>query len=257
MRVSVPVPVFLYHSVDDRPGPSERPYAVSPSAFRAHADAVRASGRRALTISSLAALLRFGVPEHARPIAITFDDGYADNLDAIDMLLQRGLPSTLYVTSGDLGGRDRITGAQLAELSGLAGVEIGAHAVRHRRLDELDPRELFEEVQASKHRLEDLTGKEVRSFSYPHGAFDSRVRQAVIDAGYRSAVAVKNALSYGGDDPFSIARWTVTRDTPAARIARVAEGEGIPQAWDRERLRTRAFRVVRRSRRRFARTGAT
>ena len=68
--MSVNVPVLLYHSVNDRPGPAERPYAVSRSSFAAHADAVRASGRRAVTISSLAAALRSGLPLGARALSL-------------------------------------------------------------------------------------------------------------------------------------------------------------------------------------------
>jgi peptidoglycan/xylan/chitin deacetylase (PgdA/CDA1 family) len=255
--VSISVPVLLYHSVHDNPPPADRIYTVSRSSFSAHADAVRASGPNALTVSELAAALSGTRLMPARPLAITFDDGYADNVAAIEALLDRGLACTLYVTSGEVGGRNRLTPSQLAGLASLPTVEIGAHAVRHRRLDELQAPELTEEVTASKLRLEDLTGEEIRSFSYPHGAYDARVRRAVVVAGYHSAVAVKNALSHDRDDPFAIARWTVTRDVSASRIAAVIEGEGVRRAWSHERLRTRAYRVARRGRRRLGRAVRT
>ena len=245
------VPVLLYHSVNDRPGRPERAFAVSPSTFGAHVDAAVASGRSALTVTELAgALRRRQLP--ARPLAITFDDGYADNLRPIEMLLASRLSATVYVTAGEVGARNRLTPSQLSELARTPAVEIGAHSVRHPRLDELGITELAEEVTASKLGLEDITGREVRSFAYPYGAYDSRVRRAVIEAGYASAVAVKNALSHDRDDPFAIARWTVTRRVSAARIAAVLNGEGVPRAWSHDRLRTRAYRMVRRSRRRVA-----
>jgi hypothetical protein len=103
----------------------------------------------------------------------------------------------------------------------------------------------------SRTELEEITGSPVLSFSYPHGAYDRRARVAVVAAGYRSAAAVKNAVSHLGDDPFAIARWTVTAGTPAARIADVLEGRGVPRAWRGERLRTRGYRVARRQRRRL------
>jgi peptidoglycan/xylan/chitin deacetylase (PgdA/CDA1 family) len=251
--VSASVPVLLYHSVSDDPDRYERPYAVSRSRFGAHADAVSGSGRTPFCVSELAASLRGERPLPARPVAITFDDGYANNLDAVEALLGRGLRATVYATSSDIGGPGRLSPAQVAELASLPGVEVGAHAVRHRHLDELGERELDEEVRASKLRLEDLTGVEIGSFSYPHGAYDARVRRAVIEAGYRSAVAVKNALSHDRDDVFAIARWTVTWGTSTSRIGAVIEGEGVPRAWRRERLRTRAFRAARRSRRQLSR----
>ncbi len=131
----------------------------------------------------------------------------------------------------------------------MPGVEVGAHSVHHPYLDELGDAEIDEEVGASKRQLEDVVGARVRSFAYPHGAFDARVRQAVISAGYDSAVAVKNAISHLQDDPLAIARWTVTEDTTADRIAEVLEGTDVPRAWRDERVRTRAYRSVRRMRR--------
>jgi peptidoglycan/xylan/chitin deacetylase (PgdA/CDA1 family) len=145
-----------------------------------------------------------------------------------------------------------MTPPQVTELAQTDGVEVGAHSVHHPYLDELTTPEIAEEVGASKRRLEELARMPMRSFAYPHGAYDARVRQAVIDAGYDSAVAVKNALSHLQDDPFAIARWTVTADTTAARIAQVLEGTAVARAWSNERMRTRAYRGVRRIRRRMA-----
>jgi peptidoglycan/xylan/chitin deacetylase (PgdA/CDA1 family) len=243
------IPVLLYHSVGDRPVQRHSCYAVSRADFVAHADTITASGREAVDITTLADALRGERPLPARPVAITFDDGFADTYAAAELLLSRDLPSTVYMTTGEVGAADRLSTAELAALAQLPGVEIGAHAVRHRRLDELPEHEVADEVGLSKAQLEDLIQASVHSFAYPHGAYDRRSREAVIAAGYRSAAAVKNAVSHPGDDPFAIARWTVTWGTPASRIAQVLEGQSVPRAWAHERLRTRAYRTARRHRR--------
>jgi peptidoglycan/xylan/chitin deacetylase (PgdA/CDA1 family) len=245
------IPVLLYHSVNDHAKPRDRPYSVSRACFAAHADAVRASGRMAIRMSELAAGLRSERPLPERCVAVTFDDGFADTYDAVQALLGRDISSTVYVTTGAVDTRDRLSCGGVAELARCPSVEVGAHGVRHRYLDELDDHELTEEVRGSKTQLEDMTQVPVNSFAYPHGAYDSRAREAVVRARYSSAAAVKNAVSHAGDDPFAIARWTVTHGTPACRIAQVLEGEGLPRAWMGERLRTRAFRTARRQRRRM------
>jgi len=242
------IPVLLYHSVADHPRRRDRRHAVSRADFSAHVDAVMASGRVAVRVGELAAALRGKRPLPDRPVAITFDDGFADTYRAIEALLDHDLPSTVYVTTGEIGSHDRLSPPQLGDLAHLSSVELGAHSVSHRRLDELSARELADEVRFSKTQLEELTGASVSSFSYPHGAYDLRAREAVMAAGYRSAVAVKNAVSHPGDDPFAIARWTVTRGTSVARIAQVLEGEHVRRAWAHERLRTRAYRALRRAR---------
>ena len=246
------IPVFLYHSVADEPS-GDRDFAVSRATFDAHAGAIKASGRVSLRISDLAAGLRGERPLPERAAAVTFDDGCADNYDAIQSLVRRGLCCTAYIITGEVGAPDRLDDSRLLELADLPGVELGAHTVSHRYLDELDAEELARETELSKVQLEEIVQRGVGSFAYPHGAYDSRARQAVIDAGYRSAVAVKNAVSHSAEDPFAIARWTVMWGTPASRIAQVLEGENVPRAWSRERARTRAYRMVRRGRRRLAR----
>ncbi len=248
------IPMLLYHSVNDHAAAADRPWTVTPADFASHMDAVTASGRVAMTVTQIAEVLRGRRPLPERPVGITFDDGFSDNYGALSLLQDRGLVSTIYITTGEIGGRDRLSPRQVAELASAPSVEVGAHSVRHRRLDELQAGELSAEVAGSKLQLEELVQASVDSFAYPHGAFDRGVRHAVIDAGYRSAAAVKNALSHERDDPFAVARWTVTAGTSAARIAEVLEGKSVPPAWAHDRLRTRAYRVARRSRRRLALT---
>jgi peptidoglycan/xylan/chitin deacetylase (PgdA/CDA1 family) len=247
------IPVLLYHSIADEPLPADRLHTVSRGCFEAHADAIAAANRVGTGVTELADALRGTRPLPERPVVITFDDGFADTYDAVESLLARGLRSSVYVTTGAIGRVGRLAAADVVALSRRPGVELGAHAVRHRRLDELDDRELASEVRDSREALEELTQRPVLSFAYPHGAYDRRVRDAVIAAGYRSSAAVKNAASHLGDDPFAIARWTVTAGTPASRIAEVLDGRGLPRAWRHERLRTRGYRAARRQRRRLAR----
>ncbi len=105
-------------------------------------------------------------------------------------------------------------------LDGLGdAVEVGAHTIGHPRLDELAGAALHREIAGSKAALEDVLGHPVAGFAYPHGAHDQRSRAAVIAAGYTHAAAVKDALSHPGDDPFAIARWTVTADVGATSPA--------------------------------------
>jgi len=241
------IPVLLYHSVSD----DGDAYAVGRAEFREHVRAIAASGRVPLDVTTLARGLRGEQPLPTRAMAVTFDDGFADTLAAVELLAVAGVASTVYVTSGHVARRGMLSGAGVAELAAAPAVELGAHGVRHVRLDELAIGAIDEELTASRACLEDLVQAPVRSFAYPHGAYDRRVRSRVAAARYASAAAVKNALSHAGDDPLAVARWTVMRDTPAARVAEILEGRGAPLAWRRERLRTRGWRHVRRSRRRL------
>jgi peptidoglycan/xylan/chitin deacetylase (PgdA/CDA1 family) len=245
------IPVLVYHSVADEPPPGERRWTVTPDELAAHLDVVRDSGRIPVTISQLATALRARRVLERPVMAFTFDDGNADNLAAVAALSARRWPATVYVTTGAVDTPGHLSADQIARLAALPLVEVGAHTVGHPYLDELGEDELHDEVAGSKADLERLTGTEARTFAYPYGAYDRRVRDAVVAAGFDSACAVKNALSHRADDPFAIARWIVEHGTPPERLAEVLAGRGLPRAWARERLRTTAYRRARRLRRRL------
>jgi peptidoglycan/xylan/chitin deacetylase (PgdA/CDA1 family) len=242
------VPVLLYHSVTDEP--RDR-YTVARSEFEAQMQAIESSGFVPVRISELAAWLRRDQPIADRAIAITFDDGYDNTFSVTQWLHEKDICSTVYITTSEIGAPARLSHEQVLELAQMPSVEVGAHGVRHMHLDELDKRAVIDEVAVSKAQLEEVAGFAVDSFAYPHGAYDQHVRQAVVDAGYTSAAAVKNALSHSADDPYAIARWMVMADTSVSRIREVIEGKKVPVAWSGERLRTRAYRMARRARRRF------
>jgi peptidoglycan/xylan/chitin deacetylase (PgdA/CDA1 family) len=247
------IPVLLYHSIRDAAFPGLERFTVSVPAFADHVKVLsscRERGATALLISELAEVLRGECPAPARPFAVTFDDGYDDNLPAILALADAGIPSTIYVTAGLVGKRGMLDTDQIRDLAMHPMVEVGAHTVSHLRLDELSRPEIEHELQGARQYLQEITGGPIASVAYPHGAHDRRVLAEVRRAGYSSGAAVKNALSRPGDDPFAIARWSVLDSHSPQDIARVLDG-AISVVGSREHLRTRGFRVVRRMRRRL------
>jgi peptidoglycan/xylan/chitin deacetylase (PgdA/CDA1 family) len=253
------IPILLYHSISAEPEGWIAPYAVTPTAFARHVDQIATSGRTAMTVSELCDALAGRTPLPELPIVITFDDGFADFAYAAKVLAARGLPSTLYVTTGALGGRcprppdmaippaAMLDWSQLAELTEL-GVEVGSHTHTHPQLDTMRNDAVADEIRCSKGLLEDALGCEVPSFAYPHGFQSGRTRRVVASAGHRSACAVMNALSSDGDDIYALARLTVTAATRPAGLAAWLSGRGARIAPFPERLRTTAWRLYRRAR---------
>jgi peptidoglycan/xylan/chitin deacetylase (PgdA/CDA1 family) len=242
--MSTIIPILLYHGVSDH---ARDHWTVSRAAFNEHVRAIRDSCRPTLTITELAEAIR-GRAVPANAMCVTFDDGFADSLTAAEQLAGHGIRSTVFATIDFLGRSGMLDTSGIVALDELPESELGAHAVRHVRLDEISTAEIAHEVQESKQRLESITGHAISSFAYPHGAYDRRVRRAVVAAGYSAGAAVKNAVSHPGDDPFALARVTVTAGTRAERIEDVLAGRGVPVAWRRERLRTIGYRHTRRVR---------
>jgi peptidoglycan/xylan/chitin deacetylase (PgdA/CDA1 family) len=244
------IPVLLYHAVPDN-APADDPLSVPYEQFATHVEAIVSSGRTPVSVAEIAAGLRGDRPLAEHAVAVTFDDAYEDTTRAVERLRESGLRASVYVTTGQIDSGRMIRREQLEQLAlQPETVELGAHTVNHPPLDELDIEEIEHEVSDSKQALEQMIGRSVDTFAYPFGAYDVRVRTAVIDAGFSSAAAVKNALSHPDDDPWAIARFTVGTATSAEQIAQILDGQGAPYAWNGERLRTRGYRAVRKLRRR-------
>jgi peptidoglycan/xylan/chitin deacetylase (PgdA/CDA1 family) len=238
------IPILLYHRVvrqGDR-------FSVEPEVFDEQLAAVRDSGREPLTVPALAAGLTGSAPLPPRPVAVTFDDGTSDFYDTVLPRLSRAaLPATLYVTTGQLGQQGMLTWDDVAAVADTA-VEVGAHSRTHPHLDVVSRERAQREVGRSRRDVEQRLGRACRSFAYPHGSYDRAVRRMVSAAGFTSAVAVRNAFSHEDDDVLALARLTVERDTSPAQVAEWLAGRGARLNPARERLRTTAFRQVRRVR---------
>jgi peptidoglycan/xylan/chitin deacetylase (PgdA/CDA1 family) len=93
------VPILTFHRVND----DDDPFMPSlPTAVFAGHMAHIARHYRVLTVEDLAARLQGGrVPRNA--LAITFDDGYRDNLTHAAPILKRlGLPATIFLVTGHI-----------------------------------------------------------------------------------------------------------------------------------------------------------
>lgn len=260
------VPVLMYHSISAQAMPRFRRFTLPAADFAAQMSFLAEHGYTPLSAARYAAILRGadgGLP--ARPVVITFDDGFADfHQEALPILRRHGFAATLYVATAFVEGssgwlrpegeqdRPMLTWAQLREIAA-AGIEVGAHAHTHADLDAVDPETARNEIAISQELLARQLGAPPQTFAYPFGHYDQCVRALVEAAGYIGACAVRNAISHTGDDPFAIARLTIPRDTTIARFESLLEGHGLPLAAPGERTLVRAWRLVRRVRARLTR----
>jgi len=94
--------ILLYHRVLDLASPDPFLLSVTPQHFAEHLEILCEHGHL-MQLQQLAQMLRDGnLPRRA--VAITFDDGYANNLYHAKPLLERyNIPATVFVTTGYVG----------------------------------------------------------------------------------------------------------------------------------------------------------
>jgi peptidoglycan/xylan/chitin deacetylase (PgdA/CDA1 family) len=191
---------LCYHAVSER-WPAA--LSVTPAALRQQLTWLLSRGWRGATFTE--AVL---APASSRTLAVTFDDGF-DSVRtlAAPVLAELGLPATVFVATDWVGRAMRWP--ELArwdatehadELSSMswdglrtlaaAGWEIGAHSCSHRHLTRLPDEALIEELERSRAVCEEQVGAICRSFAYPFGEADDRVRAAVEAVGYDVAAGL-------------------------------------------------------------------
>jgi peptidoglycan/xylan/chitin deacetylase (PgdA/CDA1 family) len=246
------VPILMYHEITAEPTSTGR-LAVSPDTFARQLRFLKAAGYTALTAGQFANSAGTALP--AKPVVLTFDDGFADFHDnALPLLLQYGLTGTLFVTSGWTGGSGEylskhrppgmLTGAQVREIAA-AGIEIGAHSLTHPQLDQLSAGSLRQELVGGRQALEDLLGAAVPGLAYPFGYSSKAVRDSAAAIGYEYACAVGNRLASTGADRFALPRLTIGRSTRPHSFARTVAAEQLPAEFARLRMMTASWSPVR------------
>jgi peptidoglycan/xylan/chitin deacetylase (PgdA/CDA1 family) len=244
------VPVLMYHEIADATATSS-PLAVAPDVFASQLAYLRQAGFGTLTAGELAAFLADGVGElPERPVVLTFDDGYGDfYTDGLPVIKQNGFTGTLFQTTGWVGKQDEakrmLNWRELAEID-QAGIEIGAHTIKHPQLDLLPEKELREELGVSKSVLEDHLGFAVPGLAYPFGYSSPLVREVAREFGYTYAYAVGNDFTTSAAEKFTFPRLTVRRTTTMDEFRKMVNGQDTLTVR-RNRIMTKGFSVVRRT----------
>ena len=211
---SLPPLALAYHAVGDVPLRDD-PHGLFVRAedLRLHIAKLREWGYRLVSFGQLAALAAEN--EAGGHAALTFDDGFVDNLDTLAPLLaELAAPATVFVVSGWLGKSHRsapwtrVVSAEELRALHLLGVEIGAHSVTHPDLSRVGYAEALAELEQSKRDLEAVIGAPVEVAAYPYGRAGADTVRAASDAGFRAACAAMGLGSW--DTPHHLPRQDMT-----------------------------------------------
>jgi peptidoglycan/xylan/chitin deacetylase (PgdA/CDA1 family) len=217
--------VLMYHKVNDLP---ENPLSVPVGAFDDQLAQLRELAYTVVSLEDVLTHYRDGAPLPERPVLITFDDGYRDNLEhAAPVLQKHGYPAVIFVPIGYLDGRrplpheerraargllnSTVDWGELRELEA-AGVRVESHGISHRPLAALAVDEAAREIVLSKLRLEERLGREVRSFAYVKGseAHYKPVHLSLLrQAGYAVAFTSVSGANSPRTDPLRLHRYNV------------------------------------------------
>lgn len=212
----VPVPILMYHAIEDLDedaGASKRTWTVSPGAFAEQMAYLQAEGWTSIAPGQLATYLTAGEPLPPKPVIISMDDGYKEVHSVVYPLLKdTPLRPVLYIPPDHIGLRAYLDWDQLKELVD-AGFLLGTHGYDHTDLRQAPDADLPRQVGGSKEVLEEALGVTIDSFCYPYGSYDERTLAALEAHGYTSAMTLNPFVYQVPGDPLRLSRLLVAYDT--------------------------------------------
>jgi peptidoglycan/xylan/chitin deacetylase (PgdA/CDA1 family) len=207
------VPILMYHHIGDLPIDAtelQTTWTVTPKNFDAQMQWLAHNGYRSVTMAQLVAHLKNRQPLPAKPIIISFDDGWEEQYStAFPILTKYGLSGTFFVYTHPIDHTEYMTWAQLADLTA-ASMDIESHSITHPHLRDLAPDAAFKEIAESKTTLEKRLGKPVITFCYPFGEYNNAIIEMVKRAGYESAVTLASGYRQRADELYLLHRVRVS-----------------------------------------------
>ncbi|RRJ84601.1 polysaccharide deacetylase family protein [Aestuariirhabdus litorea] len=210
LLAGLPQTALMYHSTHK--GGENWRWSLALADFERQLNAVKAAGLNAGSITD--ALGR----RSGANLLLTFDDGYANTLEALELILARGFSATLFVVTNHIGGQSNWPGSDrslpllsLTDIKRLAGlgIEIAVHGATHEDMTQLPQQQLSRQLTEAKGFLEELTGQRVTGLAYPYGRYNPGVIETVKSCGFEYACCTEAGRLSASESEYQLKRITI------------------------------------------------
>jgi peptidoglycan/xylan/chitin deacetylase (PgdA/CDA1 family) len=212
----------MYHQVG-RSGPAAvASWTVAPEQFRGHLAMLAEAGYTGMSVARWLVERERPAPG-VRPVALTFDDGLAGNIEhALPALMERQWTATFFVISGSMG-EHGFASAEDWRAAADQGMDVASHTATHPFMAVLGEQAARREMADSRAALEDATGHDVHGFSWPNGDAHRRGRRLLVETGYQWAATSRAAFATSGSDPLDLPRLAVRAGHTDEGLARLID----------------------------------
>lgn len=207
------VPILMYHE--------------TPGDFDNQLAAIEAKGYTVVDMGQLTEALAHRATLPAKSVVITFDDGFASQMQAFASLQKHNMKATFYIIDGgpestwcigagrryndpsqpaDGCGDSYLSWDQVRQLDQSGLITIGAHTINHRNLAALSQDQQEYEIREGKMELEQQLGHPVYDLAYPYGGFNALSVNLARQAGFRSAVTTLPGTYQAMNAPYTLNR---------------------------------------------------
>ena len=172
---------------------AKNPYSIALKSFQAYVGYLHSAGFQTVSLAQVDAYLTGQGTLPAKPVVLTFDDGWKSVLTTVKPVLDKyNYTATVFLIAQSVGsGAKRLTWSDAVALR-KAGYEIGSHTLSHAYLTRRNPKEtkdafekrIYKEIADSKRLIEQNLGERITTIAYPYGLYDDFVMQTTQEEGF-------------------------------------------------------------------------
>jgi peptidoglycan/xylan/chitin deacetylase (PgdA/CDA1 family) len=195
--VPTSVMILEYHEIVPNNTPlADSDTAITVGEFNAQMAWLDKAGFYTLTTSELAAYMRGekALRPEGRPIVLSFDDGWYNQLNALPALRRHGFKATFNIISSLPGNAtDYMDWPSIVDLQ-RRGHEIGGHTFSHPLM--MAQTDAPKELLVSKNIIESKIGRQIKTMAWPNGYFTDALTSYARDVGYQSLQTIDENWCY-------------------------------------------------------------
>ena len=186
------IPILMYHHVNSLTGDQKTSVSltIGTDVFVRQMDYLSQKGYQTIDLNQLVDSLNGGVNLPAKPVVISFDDGYEDfYTDVFPVLKSHNFKAIVFVSSGLVeSSAAYLTWSQIREMDQSSLVMIGNHTWSHKNLTGSNRSVVEGEINTSQAQFESFLGKKPNFFAYPYGADNATVESVLQQSGFKGAL---------------------------------------------------------------------
>jgi len=196
---------IMYHRFEENKYPSTN---IKINDFKEHISLIKKDGIKFVNPSNFENELNNN--KHERKILITIDDGYQSFYDnAWPILKADKIPFILFISTREVGKKGYMSWENIRELEKYKFVEIGNHSHTHDYLIDFEEQKIKNDLVTSINIFKKELGKNSIFFSYPFGEYSSKLKNIVIDLGFKYAFGQHSGVTDFTKNLFEMPRFPI------------------------------------------------
>jgi peptidoglycan/xylan/chitin deacetylase (PgdA/CDA1 family) len=194
------IPILMYHLITDEPVNTRHRIFVTKENFEKQLQRFKAWGFTSLNFQDLEDFMdgkKNWSDFPKKPLMLTFDDGYQNNLThALPLLKKYDYKAVIYLLAnhnvlsnewdvGEVPSQPLLNPQERQELAQSGFFEIASHGLEHRHLPEMSLQEVQKQLDGSKKFLENEFKKPILSYAFTYGSRRDDLADLAFRSGYK------------------------------------------------------------------------